>query len=240
MNVFYWSTVDLILWAFITKYFDRIGAGEFYLFSVVLGAVILWNFFNRVQFGFNISFLEDVWTRNFINVFATPISFAEYIMGIILTSVVTAIASLLALILTAWIFFSYDFFILGFYFIPFIFVLFLFGWAIGLFTTSLVLRYGPSAEAFAWSVPYFFTPLSSVFYPVSALPGWLQPFAKAIPSSYVFEGMRGLLLNGVFDMKTFFIGSFLALIYFAGAYAFIFYVYRLVIRKGLFTRFSTD
>ena len=240
MNVFYWSTVDLVLWAFITGYLDRIGAGDFYLFNVILGAVILWNFFNRVQFGFNISFLEDVWTRNFVNVFASPISFAEYVAGIILTSVVTALASLLALIVCAWVFFSYNVFILGLSFIPFIFILFLFGWSIGLFTTSLVLRYGPSAEAFAWSIPYFFTPLSSVFYPLSALPVWVQPFAKAIPSSYVFEGMRSLLLKGEFDMQTLLIGGILAIIYFSATYIFIFYVYRIVLQKGLFTRFSTD
>jgi ABC-2 type transport system permease protein len=41
-------------------------------------------------------------------------------------------------------------------------------------------------------------PLACVYYPVSMLPGWLQVFAWALPPTYVFEGMRALLIDQTF------------------------------------------
>ncbi len=41
-------------------------------------------------------------------------------------------------------------------------------------------------------------PLTCVYYPVTVLPGWLQYVAWALPPTYVFEGMRALLMQHVF------------------------------------------
>ena len=41
-------------------------------------------------------------------------------------------------------------------------------------------------------------PLGCVYYPVAALPAWLQPVAWALPPTYVFEGLRGVLIDHVF------------------------------------------
>jgi ABC-2 type transport system permease protein len=41
-------------------------------------------------------------------------------------------------------------------------------------------------------------PLTCVYYPVSVLPGWLQVVAWMLPPTYVFEGMRALLIDKVF------------------------------------------
>ena len=71
------------------------------------------------------------------------------------------------------------------------------GWAVALGVVSLILRHGAGAEALAWSVLFGLTPFSAVFYPVAVLPRVLQPIALALPSAHVFEGMRGVLLDGV-------------------------------------------
>lgn len=240
INVFYWSTIDIILWGFITIYLNDVGKTGFNFINVLLGAVILYNFFIRIQFSISISFLEDVWTRNFINLFSTPLSVAEYVSGIIIISILQSILSLVATAIIAILLFSYNLFVLGLYLVPFIFVLFLFGWAIGLFAITLVLRFGPSAEALAWTIPFFFTPFSGIFYPLSALPEWLRPFANLIPSSHVFEGMRSIILSGSFDTSRLYVGLALGLAYFIAVYILVLIVYRTVLRKGLFTRFSTD
>jgi ABC-2 type transport system permease protein len=41
-------------------------------------------------------------------------------------------------------------------------------------------------------------PISCVYYPVSVLPLWLQTAAWVLPTTYVFEGLRGILLDQVF------------------------------------------
>ena len=38
--------------------------------------------------------------------------------------------------------------------------------------------------------------VSGVYYPVTVLPGWLQPFAYLSPATYVLDGARETLLNG--------------------------------------------
>ena len=240
MNLFYWSTIDILLWGFMTAYLNQVGKAGFNFMTVILGAVVLWNFFTRVQYGLTISFLEDVWTRNFINLFSTPLTILEYVAGIILTSFITAFISLGITVFLAWLFFAYNIFQFGFLLVPFMAVLFIFGWSVGLFATAVILRFGPSAEIFAWSFPLLFSPLSSVFYPISALPDWLEPVSRAIPATHIFEGMRGVVLTGVFDWGFLFSGFLLSMLYFAVSYVILLRAYRIVLKRGLFTRFSTD
>jgi ABC-2 type transport system permease protein len=45
---------------------------------------------------------------------------------------------------------------------------------------------------------FLFMPLTCVYYPVTTLPIWLQPIAWVLPPTYVFEGMRALLIHKVF------------------------------------------
>jgi ABC-2 type transport system permease protein len=41
-------------------------------------------------------------------------------------------------------------------------------------------------------------PHTCVYYPVSVLPDWLQVIAWTLPPTYVFEGMRALVMEHVF------------------------------------------
>ena len=99
-------------------------------------------------------------------------------------------ASLLAI----W-FFGFSIYSLGLGLALFFLSLIAFGWAIGLFVSGLVLRYGLGAEGFAWAFIFALAPLCGVYYPTSILPGWLQPISALLPPSYIFEGMRAILLE---------------------------------------------
>lgn len=240
IDMFYWPTIDLLLWGLITVYLDRVGRTDFSFASVILGTFIFWYFFTRIQYGFNVSFLEDVWTRNFINLFSSPLTLHEYVVGLVLSAVFKTILSMSFMILLAAVLFSYNIFSFGFMIIPFVFVLSLFGIALGLVTTGVILRFGPSAEFLAWSLPALFLPFTGVFYPISYLPPVIQPFAKILPPSHVFEGMRNIVLNGAFDPSRLIISFLLTLLSFTLAYWFLLRSYRYVLRKGLFTKFMTE
>ncbi len=41
-------------------------------------------------------------------------------------------------------------------------------------------------------------PLACVYYPVRVLPHWLQFVSWSLPPTYVFEGMRALLIDHIF------------------------------------------
>ena len=239
-GIFYWPIIDIFLWGVFSTYLTQSSGNKVNLLTIILGALILWNFLVRVQHGITTSFLEDVWSRNFINFFASPLSLNEYIAGLMATSVLTCIISMVSLVAFAWLLFSYNVFTLGFMLIPFVAILFFSGWAFGILVTAIILRYGPSIEILAWSLSALLSPLSGVFYPVSALPFYLQPIAKILPPTYVFEGMRKVMQTGVFDWQIFSIGLVLAAVFFFAAYFFLVLTYRRVLRLGLITRFLTD
>lgn len=240
IGIFYWSTLELFLWGFLTVYLDRIGGAELNVVTVVIGTVILWNFLMRIQQGIAISFLEDVWSRNLINIFASPLTIKEYIAGLVLVGICATVISGIFMVGAAWLLFAYNIFAFGFYLVPFVFILFFFGLALGLYTTAMILRFGPSSEILAWSIPALIPPFSGVFYAVSTLPSWLQTLAYFLPSSHVFEGMRLIVLNGTFDLQRLVIAGILSLVFFATSYWLILSVYRYAIREGKLMRLQTD
>ena len=104
----------------------------------------------------------------------------------------------------------------------FFFTLSVMGWAIGLAMSGLILRFGLGAESLAWAAIFALAPLSAIYYPVAALPAWLQPVTWCLPSAYVFEGMRAILLHGVVRTDLMLQGLLLNLVYFAlGVMAFL-------------------
>lgn len=240
VSLFYWSTLDLVMWGIMSGYLGGLTGGKISFVSTLVGAVILLSFFFRVQQGIGVAFLEDVYVRNFINLFASPLSIYEYIFGLMLTSIFDTTIAISFMAVLAWLLFSFNIFQFGLLLIPFVAVLFMVGWTLGLLSVGVVLRFGPSAEIFTWSMPALMTPFSAVFYPVSALPPFLQKVSAVIPNSYVFEGMRAVTLTGSFDLQKFAAALVLALIYLVLAYFFLYRSYLTVLRRGLFARFVTE
>jgi ABC-2 type transport system permease protein len=158
--------------------------------------VLLWEVCIRSQMGVAISFLEEIWSRNLAHVFISPLRPWELIMGLIGVATLRVVAGILPAILVAYLLYAFNLLILGPIIVLFFANLMILGWAVALGVVSLILRHGAGAEALAWSLLFGLTPLSAVFYPVSALPGWLQPVSLAIPATHVFEGMRAALIHG--------------------------------------------
>jgi ABC-2 type transport system permease protein len=194
VELIFWPLVDLLVWGFLTMYLQKQGGGEFpTTITFLIGGMILWDVMFRSQQGVAISFLEDVWTRNLLNVFVAPVRTAEYVAATCLVGVLRVGVTLVVLATVASLAYGFHLSDLGFSLLPFLGNLILFGWFLGMISTALIMRWGQAAESLAWAVPFFIQPLAAVFYPVSVLPGWLQPVAMALPCTPVFEGMRAVL-----------------------------------------------
>ncbi len=240
VQLFVWITVDIVLWGFITKYFNDTVGAEFNFVSVLLGAVILWDILSRAHQGTTMPFLEDVWSRNFLNIFATPITLPEYIFGFVATSFLTTGLVVVVIGFFASFVFDYSLLSLGISLVPFLGILFLFGVALGILGIGLVLRFGPPAEWFTWPLAAVLSPFAGVFYPIATLPHWMQVVSYAMPPAYVFEGMRGVVLSGVLSWGMVLKGFLLACMYIGLTYAFFAYMYRVAIRHGLIARYSAE
>jgi ABC-2 type transport system permease protein len=237
--LFGFVVLDIVLWGFLTKYLNTVAAGVNFV-PTLLGAVVLWDFFARVMHGVTMAFFEDVWSRNFLNVFASPLSVGEYLGGQVLSSIFTSAVGLLAMVLVSMLVFGLSFAIYGVMVVPFVLVLFLFGIALGILGASLVLRWGPAAEWFIWPIPALVAPFAGVFYPVATLPVWMQPIAHALPASYVFEALRAIVLKQSFEPASLVIGAVVAVIYVIGAGWLFTRVHRHALRTGLIARYSAE
>jgi ABC-2 type transport system permease protein len=240
LPLFAWVAIDIVLWGFITKYLDDVTASGLHFVPRLLGAVLLWDFFVRVMQGVTMAFFEDVWSRNFLNVFASPLTLAEYVSGLVATSIATSTIGLLVMLLLATGVFGLSFFVYGALLVPFVLVLFLFGIALGIFGSALVLRLGPASEWFVWPIPALLSPFAAVFYPLSTLPVWMQWVARLLPPSYVFEGMRASVSGGAVSAGPLLAGLVLAAADIGFAYLFFLRVHRHAVRTGLIARYSAE
>ncbi len=240
MPLFAWVAIDIVLWGFITRYLNSVSSAALNFVPLMLGAVLLWDFFTRVMQGVTMTFFEDVWSRNFLNLFASPLSLLEYVGGLVLTSVATSGVGLGAMLLLASLCFGLSFLTYGAMLVPFLAVLFLFGIALGVFACAVVLRLGPSAEWFVWPIPALVSPFAGVFYPVATLPGWMQAMSRLLPPSYVFEAMRAIVSGRPVEASTLAVGAALALGYLLLAFWFFQRVHREAVRSGLLARYSAE
>jgi len=240
LPLFVWAGVDIVLWGFITRYLNTVASPALNFVPTLLGAVLFWDFFTRVMYGVTTTFLEDVWSRNFLNLFATPLSIAEYLAGLVISSIATSSIGLIVMLILATLVFGLSFFVYGLALIPFLLVLFLSGIALGVFAVAAVLRYGPAAEWFVWPIPAVLSPFAAVFYPIATLPPWMQYVSRLLPPSYVFESMRTILTDHPVRWAGLFWSILLAVFYILAAGWFFTRIYRHAIRTGLIARYSAE
>src|SRR3954468_6093022 len=254
--LFGFVVIDIVLWGFITRYLDTVSSGLNFVTSL-LGAVVLWDFCVRVLHGVTMAFFEDVWSRNFLNIFASPLSVGEYLAGQVIASVFISAIGLTAMVLLSTLVFGVSFAAYGVMVVPFLLVLFLFGIAMGIFAASGVLRWGPAAEWFGWPIPAVVSPFVGgfypgatlpavswpfvgVFYPAATLPAWMHPVTRVLPPSYVFESLRAIVTGGRFNPVSLLIGVGLATVYVVTAGWIFTRVHRHAVRTGLIARYSAE
>lgn len=241
VELFFWPIVQLLVWGFLTTYLQGQGGGSFpKVITFLIGGIILWDTLFRSQQGVAISFLEDVWTRNLLNVFAAPVRMTEYLAATCVVGVLRVLVTTVVMIVIAWLAYSFNLFQFKLSLALFYANLMLFGWCLGVLVTALILRYGHGAESLAWAVPFLIQPVAAVFYPVSALPSWLQPLAHALPPSHVFEGMRHILTHGDVDWGSMTAALGLNALYLTLAGGVFAYTLRIAKQRGLLVKVSSS
>ena len=217
VDLIYWPAVQMLMWGFLQLYITEVSSGFVQVGGAFIGAVLLWDTLFRGQIGFSISFLEELWSRNLGNLMMTPLRPVELVAALMTMSIIRVLIGLVPVSLLAIVFFGFNIWQLGLAIIAFFFNLIFTSWSIGLISSGMVLKKGLAAEALAWSLTFVLLPLCCVYYPVSVLPDWLQPVALALPPTHVFEGLRSLVLDGIFDGRAMVIALGLNLVYLAAA-----------------------
>lgn len=237
-EIFFWPVMDLLVWGFLTRYLERAEVAAPVTF--LIGAVIFWDILYRSQQSVTVSITEEVWVRNILNLFIAPVRISELMLATCLVGVIKALIAAVVLGGLAWLFYSFNLLAVGPALVPFLACLLLFGWAVGMCTMGIILRFGQAAEALIWGVPFLLQPVSAVFYPLDILPGGLQVVARLLPSTYVFEGMRAALQTNRVDWGSLALALGMNLAYLAAGAAFFGWMLRIVREKGYLSRLGME
>jgi len=214
LDLIYWPTIQIFLWGFISKFFTLNSSYFENTVGIILSAAILYDFLFRSSISYNMMFLEEIWSRNFTNLFIAPIKISEIIAALTFTAIFRTLVGLVPAALLAIPLFGVSIFKIG---IPLIFLLitlYIFGVTLGLLVTSGLVRFGPSFENIAWASLFFLAPLGCIYYPIEILPDWLQIIAKLLPLVHIFEEMRNVLIHDIVNYYQILKAIIISFIYF--------------------------
>lgn len=212
-DMFYWPAMDLFIWGLTGLYIAKQSVHSEYAIQFILTGLIFWLVIWRAQYEIAIGLLHEMWDRNLVNIFASPLTVPEWIISSVFFGFFKMFASMIFSGLLAFFLYKFNVFMYGFYLIPITLCLLLTGWFSGLIVAGVIIRYGQRIQTLAWTGVALIAPFSALYYPVSALPQWAQKVSIIIPSSYMFEGMREILFTGKMSSDKFFISFALNIVY---------------------------
>jgi ABC-2 type transport system permease protein len=237
-DAFWWPVFNLFTWGLVTSFLDQ-QTGSLQLFvNVFLGGTVMWLLVYRIQEEMGVTFLQEAWDRNLLNMLVSPLTIWEFNAAILAIGMVKLILSAVLMLLLSYVFYAFNIFRFGFIILPYAINLLVVGWWLGLIINGLIIRYGYRVQAFAWTLSLVIQPFSGVFYPVSAMPVWMQHVAKVLPTSYIFEGMRLVMLEGKVDTAGLLAAIFWNIVYSVFGIWYFVYCYRKAKESGMIMKFS--
>jgi ABC-2 type transport system permease protein len=237
-DIIYWPVISLLLWGFTSTFVSSTstlsGVMEFFL-----GGAVLWSLFWRAQTDVGTFILEDFWSRNIYNLFASPVTSLDLFCAIALIGLLRCVLSFIFLSLLSYGLYAFNILHIGGVALAlFSAILLLFGWVIGIIIASLIFRYGLRIQVLAWSVGFIIQPFSCVFYPLASMPYWVQVIAVLLPTTHVFEGLRHAIATGELALRPLGTALGLTLVLLVASLFFFQHALRQAKQLGLLTRFE--
>lgn len=230
---FYWPLMDIFIWGLTSKWIQDSQGGVGHVVMMLLTALVFWQIVWRGNYEISVNLLEEFWNQNLVNMFSTPLKLSEWILAVIILSVIKMFITITVCVIAVFFLYATNIFTLGWYLIPFVVSLLISGWIMGFLGSSIIIYWGQKVQTIAWTMGFLFAPFSAVYYPLSQLPAWVQRISMWLPTTYVFEGMRAVVLTGKLDtvvlMKSFALNG----LYLAGALILFSFMFEKSRAKGL-------
>lgn len=212
-DMFYWPVMDLLIWGLTGIYFAQLNSKSPYTVTIILTGLIFWIITWRAQYEISINLLSEMWDRNLVNIFASPLTVYEWITSVIIFGSAKMIISLSFSTIVAFFLYRYQIFQFGWWLFPVAVNLVISGWIIGFCISAIIIRFGTKIQTIAWAGAYIIVPFSALYYPLSVLPNWAQKVALLFPTSYIFEALREHIFTGTISADKILISFALNMLY---------------------------
>lgn len=213
IDIVYWPLIDAIIWGFTSIWMQKDQAGSSNFALILLTSLAFWNVVFRSNIDISLSLLEELWYRNVVNLFSTPMLLSEWVAGMMCLGLVRSAFVFLYSAFIIWMIYGLNILTIGFSIIPFFLLLMISGWSIGFFISSFLIYWGQKVQTFVWAIGWLFALFSAVFYPLEVLPRWVQIIGKILPTSYIFEAVRLKVSTGIFSTYLVSVGLILNIFY---------------------------
>lgn len=233
MDNFYWPALDLLLWGLTSTYFSSFFEDAGLVVAMIVSSILFWVLVYRAQYEVSGNLLEDLWNKNLVNLFVSPLTFWEWVGAFLVLGLLKAAMSWLFALALGFILYGVNILDHGFYLAFYVPLLIMNGWWMGFLISGLILRFGTRVQTFGWTMIWVISPFAALYYPVSTLPQWAQYISYLLPISYVFEGSRAVLSTGQLDLSTMALAFILNIFYLALTLWFMYRGFAKVLDRGL-------
>lgn len=196
---FYWPLMDILIWGLTSSWIQQSQSGVSNVVTILLTGLVFWQIVWRGNYEISVNLLEEFWNQNLVNLFSTPLTISEWLVAVIILSVIKMCITIAVCIIAIYFLYATNIFTLGWYLLPFVVSLLMSGWIMGFLGSSVIIYWGQKVQTIAWTMGFLFAPFSAVYYPLSQLPTWVQHVSVFLPTTYIFEGMRAVIATGNLD-----------------------------------------
>jgi ABC-2 type transport system permease protein len=232
VELFYWPILNLLTWGYLNKFMYQAQATPLLAFGALLGGALLWEVTIRSQIGVMFGTIEEMWSRNLMQLFVSPLTPIEFLAATTLISLIRTTLAMLPCMVMVMMVFDFSIFSLGWAFGAFYALQLMTGWWMGILMAATLLRFGLGVEWLIWMGTWLLAPFTGAYYPVAVLPEWLQHFSWLLPPTYVFEGMRAILNHQALDSALLIKGLLLNLLYLGASWGIFLYAFNATRRHG--------
>lgn len=202
-ELLFWPALDIFLWGMASVWIQKRQESMPGIALAILTGLVFWQIVWRSNYEVSVNLLQEFWNRNMVNLFSTPLKLKEWIVSLMLVGITKIFFTISFGGFVVWLLYTLNIFTIGWAWLPFCASLLLSGWFIGFLSASIMVYFGQRVQMLAWMIGNVFAPFCAIFYPLSALPEWAQAIGKALPMTYIFEGMRKVLHQGIFSWRDF-------------------------------------
>ncbi|MCX5922687.1 MAG: ABC transporter permease [Candidatus Dependentiae bacterium] len=193
-DYFYWPLIDMLIFGFVGTSLST-QQNSTVVINLIAG-LILWQVSFRTHLEVSRNLLQEIWDENLVNFFATPLTIAEWIVGLMMTGLLGTLITVPYGALLMKLIFNLNLFSIGISLLPLILLLVVSGWVLGFIASGFLIYWGQRIETIVWAIGWLPAPFCSVYYSVDILPHWMQIVSKCLPMTHAFEGMRYALTMG--------------------------------------------
>jgi len=174
---------------------QRVDTG--YLVLYLLVGTLIWSYLSVVFDCISEMISWERWEGTIEYTFMAPVTRLTHMIGTTIFSVVYGLLRTVVILLIVALFFRIDLGQANLFGSLLLLLVGSFSFiGIGIMAAVLPLLFTERGAQMTHVISAVLLLISGVYYPVTALPAWIQPIARLSPATYVLEGMRQALLGG--------------------------------------------